>query len=133
MTIYEFMRFSNEEGFDICDQTFDWGNYFGLDFELKEKDIYEMVMEYFARNIEMVNYQKEWFSVCKVSEFIQAHRKAFDMFMKECNGESHQPNSSVSMEDEEFYWLYLATFESLINGNYSDDDYKLLLSLMLNN
>lgn len=131
MTIYEFMQFSNKWGFDISDEVFDWGNYFDVNHYSLEKDSYDVLMIYFANNIEMVKYREDWYSCCKVSEFIQAHRQAFDKFMVECNNERYQPNDEVSMDDEEFYDLYLMTFENLINGNYADEDYELLYNLLL--
>lgn len=56
MKIYEFMKFTNKWGFDIGDETFDWGNYFEVDHYSLEKDSYDVLMVYFANNIEMVNY-----------------------------------------------------------------------------
>lgn len=131
MTILEFMKFSKKDGFDIADEIFDWATYFGFDFDSLEKDSYDVVMTYFANEIEMVNYQENWYSCCKVSEFIQKHRKAFDLFMKEVNNERYQPDEEVTIEDEEFCDLYLATFESLVCGNYADEDYDLLYELLL--
>ena len=131
MKIYEFMKFSNKWGFDIGDEIFDWGNYFAIDNYNTTKDSYDIVMTYFANNIEMVNYNEDWYSCCKVSEFIQSHRKAFDKFMEKCNNKYYQPNDKVSMDDEEFYDLYINTFANLINGNYAEEDYELLYDLLL--
>ena len=133
MTIYEFMKFSNKDGFDISDEIFDWATYFGADLHDTTNDSYNVVMVYFANEIEMVNYNENWYSCCKVSEFIQAHRKAFDKFMKECNNKNYQPNEKITMDDEEFCDLYLSTFENLVCGNYADEDYELLYELLLEN
>ena len=133
MKIYEFMKFSNKWGFDIGDEIFDWGNYFEVDNYNTSKDSYDTLMVYFANNIEMVNYNEDWYSCCKISEFIQAHRKAFDKFMVECNNKYYQPNDKVSMDDEEFFDLYISTFANLINGNYAVEDYELLYELLLEN
>ena len=131
MKIYEFMKFSNKWGFDIGDEIFDWGNYFEIDNYSLTKDSYDVVMVYFANNIEMINYNEDWYSCCKVSEFIQSHRKAFDKFMEKCNSKYYQPNDKVTMDDEEFYDLYINTFANLINGNYAEEDYELLYDLLL--
>ena len=131
MTILEFMKFSNEDGFDIADEIFDWCDYFAINTITTEKDSYDVVMMYFANNIEMVNYRKGWYSSCKISEFIQKHRKAFDEFMRTTNNEHYQPSDEVSIDDEEFYDLYLMTFQNLIDGNYSDSDYERLYDLLL--
>ena len=133
MKIYEFMKFSNKWGFDIGDEVFDWGNYFEVNDGLSSEDFYDVVMVYFANNIEMVNYNEDWYSCCKVSEFIQSHRKAFDKFMEKCNSKYYQPNDKVTMDDEEFYDLYINTFVNLINGNYAEEDYELLYELLLEN
>lgn len=131
MTIYEFMKFSNKDGFDIGDEIFDWATYFGADLHDTTNDSYNVVMVYFANEIEMVNYNEDWYSCCKVSEFIQSHRKAFDKFMVKCNNKNYQPNDKITMDDEEFCDLYLSTFESLVCGNYADEDYELLYELLL--
>lgn len=131
MKIYEFMKFSNKWGFDIGDELFDWGTYFEINHYSTTKDSYDVLMVYFANNIEMVNYNEEWYSCCKVSEFIQSHRNAFDEFMRKCNNERFQPNDEVTIEDEEFFDLYISTFASLINGNYAEEDYELLYDLLI--
>lgn len=131
MKIYEFMKFANSDGFDIADEIFDWCNFFGVDLHKQANSSYDVVMVYFANNIEMVNYRENWYSCCKVSEFIQSHRKAFDKFMRMVNNEQYQPDDTVTIDDEEFYDLYLMTFENLINGNYAEKDYELLYDLLL--
>ena len=133
MKIYDFMKFSDIDGFDIADEIFDWGTHFCIDMHNVAKDSYDVVMTYFANNIEMVNYRQEWYSSCKVSEFIQSHRKAFDKFMRMVNNENYQPNDEITIDDEEFCDLYLSTFESLVCGNYAEEDYELLYELLLEN
>ena len=129
MKIYEFMKFSNKWGFDIGDETFDWGTYFEIDNTTT--DSYDVLMVYFANNIEMLNYKENWYSCCKVSEFIQEHRMAFNKFMEKCNNEYYQPNDEVTMDDEEFFDLYINTFANLVNGNYAEEDYELMYELLL--
>jgi hypothetical protein len=51
--------------------------------------------------------------------------------MKEVNNERYQPDEEVTIDDEEFCDLYLITFESLVCGNYADEDYDLLYELLL--
>ena len=131
MTIYEFMKFSDKDGFDIADEIFDWATYFGADLHDTTNDSYNVVMVYFANEIEMVNYKENWYSCCKVSEFIQKHRMAFDKFMKQANNSAYHPDDEVTIDDEEFCDLYLSTFESLVCGNYADEDYELLYELLL--
>lgn len=131
MTIYEFMKFSDKDGFDISDEIFDWGTYFGIDLHSFAQDSYDVVMVYFANHIEMVQYREGWYSCCKVSEFIQAHRQAFDKFMTAANSEHYQPNDKITIDDEEFCDIYISTFESLVCGNYADEDYELLFDLLM--
>ena len=51
--------------------------------------------------------------------------------MRECNSEYYQPNDKVTMDDEEFYDLYINTFANLINGYYDEEDYELLYDLLI--
>lgn len=137
MKLIEFMEFSDNYGFDIADDIWDWGNYFETprNFKECENDYYNLLMWHFANNIEIVKYQEDWYSICKVSEFIYKNIKAFNKFMNEKNREGYRPNEYEEIEsadDELMVDIYLPTFENLINGNYSDDDYKKLCEYLIN-
>ena len=130
------MEFSDNYGFDIADDIWDWGNYFETPRNFKEckNDYYNLLMWHFANNIEIVKYQQDWYSICKVSEFIYKNIKAFNQFMNEENRDDYRPNEYEeieSVDDGLMVDIYLPTFENLINGNYSDDDYKKLCEYLI--
>ena len=126
-----------DKGFDICDKIWDWGTYFEMpspDIKEEELDYYDKCMRLFALNIEFEKYQKDWYSICNVADFIWDNKKKFDKFFNEVNSEDWQPkNWNINdKEDEEFYDTYLYCFEQLVNGNYSEEDYKRLYEILLN-
>lgn len=135
ITLYETLRLKDFDGFDIADDIFDWGNYFECGESLeKSEDYYDKLMVLFALNIEVVKYQENWYTICKVAEFISKHSKAFTKFMNENNREDYQPKNykgeKITLDNDLFYDLYIMTFESLINGNYCESQYKELYELL---
>ena len=132
-TLYEIFGMMDVEGFDICDDIWDWGIYIGCPRTFKEcgDDYYEKCMLLFCLNIVCKKVQKDWYSICLVSKFIDENRDAFDKFMNEENREEYTPkyyDHKLEIEDpeEDFYDVYMGTMESLIAGNYSDRQYKKL-------
>lgn len=121
------VNFCGKGGLDICDDTWDWGNYFEVDGE--SNDYYDKVMQFFAMNIEVLKYDPTWFTVCDVAGFILKHKSAFDAFMNEVNADDFKPYNNeelCNVDDYVMFEVYIATFQELLNGNYSEDDYKKL-------
>ena len=128
MKFKDAMNFVEKRGCDIGDETWDFGTYFEFDSSSKD-DGYDFVMNYIAENLTINKYREDWYSPCEISEFIMNNKKFFDAFMKECNNEDYQPQE-CGKDDEEFFDIYLSTFEGLVSGNYSDDDYFYLTKLI---
>lgn len=109
---------------DLADDTFDWCNC----YEINEipKDNYDKCMLKFGemRCVDM----NSGYIICDICEYIDQHRKAFDKFMNEENKDCFKPMNydRVEVDEEEFFDLYLTTFESLLNGNYCEEDYEKL-------
>lgn len=132
MTLKEIMDLNNNYGFDICDETFDWGTYFYADFEEEKGDSYNDLMCLFAEEIVCIKYKKDYYSICQVSQFILSYKEAFDRFMNEENNEFYKPKNydNITMNDGDFE-IYLLTFENLIIGNYSNSDYEKLYNYII--
>lgn len=130
MTLYEIISFSG--GFDICDEDWDWGIYF--DFTKDSNDSYDKCMEFMAKNIEVIKLKKDWYSPCKVAEFIGNNLEAFKKFFNEENREGYRPmdyeNADDRASDDGFFEAYMEGMESLIAGNYTDSDYEKLLKYL---
>ena len=137
-TIYDYIKMLGD-GFDIGDNTYDWGTYFGCETDYdKCTDYYDKCMYIFALNIEMLNYSKDWYSTCKVSEFISENINAFETFLNEIYREEYTPRylkahghkvNDMNIDDY-FYDTYLQAFEALVVGNFAESDYKLLFELL---
>ena len=121
------VNFCGKGGLDICDDIWDWGNYFEVDGD--STDYYNKVMQFFAMGIEVLKYEPNWYTVCDVAGFILKNKVAFDNFMNEVNNDNFKPRNNeklCSVDDYVMFEVYIATFQELLNGNYSEDDYKLL-------
>ena len=120
-------------GFDIADDVFDSGVYFDCNIvPVKDEDAYEKVMRWIGENVEVVKFQTEGFTICKITDFIIKNRAVFDEFFNQVHIEEYQPRNfkELTDDDEEFYDIYITPFEGLIVGSYSDRDYELLLTII---
>lgn len=134
--LIDFMEFIAEYGFDITDNYWDWGCYFETPRKLECKDFYDKCMLYFAENITIIKYAKDWYSTCLISDFIMENLEAFNQFMNEENADDYKPinfEPIESIEDDLMIDIYIATFESLICGNYSEKDYEKLYKYLTKN
>lgn len=131
-TLYDALNFVGK-GFDIGDGIFDFGIYF--DYIKNPKNNYEKVIDFFAKNILFERYNVNWYSTCKISDFLYKNKKAFAIFMKNNNKENYQIHniSKITLKCNEMYDIFLPTFESLINGNYAESQYQELFKLLNQN
>lgn len=144
-TLYNAIMMTNGEGFDICDDVWDWGIYFGCpksfeECESKDPDMeydwYEALMLLFALNITCTKIQPKWYSVCLITQFIKDNIDVFRKFFNENNREGYRPmdyeNAEDDTVDDGFYEAYMQPMESLIAGNYSYSDYEELYKALTN-
>lgn len=133
MTLYEIMKLK-QEGFDIADTEWDWGTYVGFIDEDQVEDAYDRFILYFIQNVEIERLNEDWYSPCKVAEFVVKHLNAFKKFFNEENREGYRPmdyeDADNSNEDEGFFEAYMCGIESLLCGNYCEDDYEKLYKLL---
>ena len=145
-SLYEYLKMSSQEDCDICDEIFDWGVNLGYggynSFEEIDKDFnenpeqsgYYKFLLLCCLNIKVIKPQPKWYTICRVSQFIDENRKAFDRFMNEENWDDYCPKNyenKIEIDDELFYDIYLTTFENLCVGNYSDSNYVKLVNYLL--
>ncbi len=129
-SLYEIFGYTNTEGFDICDDVWDWGIYIGCarSFEECGDSYYEKLMLLFCLNINCSKVQADWYSVCNVSTFIKQNLKVFKTFFNKYNREGYRPkdykNADDDNKDDGFYEAYMMPMESLIAGNYCESHYK---------
>lgn len=93
-----------------------------------------------ASKIEFVKYQKDWYSICKITQFIEAYQKQFDEFLNEEYLEEYTPKyickkyniDKITSDDELFYDVYIDLFNGLINGSFGENSYRRLFELLNN-
>lgn len=66
---------------------------------------------------------------CDIEGFIKSNIKVFTDFMEKHNKEEYRPSHYEDMDDELFYDLYIMTFQHLVVGNYSYEEYQDLLDM----
>lgn len=132
-TIADVMKFSDTDSLDIGDEVFDWGE--NIDYIPESNDGYNRVMKYFINNIECIKYSKDWYSTCKVSEFIEKNIDKFNTFLNEAYQEQYQPQNqekqyTIKEDPEEFYDMYMDMMSSLLRGSFATSDYDLLADIL---
>ena len=136
-TLYEALVANKLDGCDICDNDWDWGIYLGIP-EAKSiedcEDAYDKFTLLLALNLKTKGLRSNWYTPCDVSGFIEEHREVFENFFNEENREGYRPmdyeGPLKADEDEGYYEAFMLPMESLIAGNYCDEDYERLVSLL---
>lgn len=137
ITFYEACKFAGMDGADISDRDWDWGIFLGIPEAetIKEcEDGYDRFCLLLALNLHCEGIVRDWYTPCDVCAFIEAHRKTFERFFNEENREGYRPmdyNSPKATEDKGYYEAFMQPMESLIAGNYTDEDYEKLVNLLL--
>lgn len=137
MTLYELFK-DNDNGFDVSDNVFDFGVYYGYDLNEKN-DYFDLLLDYIAKNVEVEKIQLDWYTICGFTKFIEKHQKELDKFLNEYYLEEYTPKYlakkyglskiSVDTDGELFYDIYFEFLEALIIGNVSTNGYEKLYKL----
>lgn len=122
MTLYELVK--KDGGLDIGDNIYDWGNYF--DFSDNDCDDYDRCMVEMAKRIEVVKVNHNWFTTCKITQFLLDNEDVITEFIDSFYDDEYKPQEEIGEDSEEFYDYYIDLFTSLINGGWSDNEYKWL-------
>ena len=125
LSLYDTSIFIDDDCFDICDDIFDYAVAFGVAYDNELNDYYDKVLNYMAHNIICIK-GGGIYKTCKISEFMDSHRKAFDKWMNNNYYESWQPQNLeiATIDDEEFYDIYIDLFNLIVCGNLSEEEYK---------
>jgi hypothetical protein len=135
ISLYQAIMMTNGEGFDIADVDWDWGIYLGIEKDWKgcadetgNPDYYYAFMLFLALNITCKRVNKNWYSPCYVSKFIAENIDVFRDFFNKHNQEGYRPmdyeNGDDPDSDDGFLEAYMTPLESMIAGNYCQEDYK---------
>lgn len=125
LSLYDTSIFIDDDCFDICDGIFDYAVAFSVPYDNELNDYYDKVLNYMAHNIICVKGGGTY-KTCKISEFMDAHRKAFDKWMNNNYDERWQPQNLeiATIDDEEFYDIYIDLFNLIVCGGLSEEAYK---------
>lgn len=128
-----------QDGFDIGDNTFDYGVYFGYSFN--SNDYFDKTLELIASKMDLIKYQPNWYSICDITGFIDKNREVLDEFMSMVYRDEYTPKyicekegiEKIDTDTEEFCDIYIdLLFNDIVIGNLTDSDYKILYDLLKN-
>lgn len=133
----------NDVEYDVCDDGWDWCCCLCF-HKIPEQgsDNYTRFCTWLAKNLELDDPKDcldnfAYYGVtCKVADLMWKHRDVFEPFFNENNKRGYRPKDYDDIdpdEDEGFYEAYMMPLESLIVGNYSEEDYSKLLEALQGN
>ena len=133
----------NDVEYDVCDDGWDWCCCLCFN-KIPEQgsDSYTRFCTWLAKNLELDDPKDcldnfAYYGVtCKVADLMWAHRDVFEPFFNENNKRGYRPKDYGDIDpdaDEGFYEAYMMPLESLIVGNYSEEDYSQLLEALQGN
>lgn len=133
-SIYETLRLVGQNDLDFCDNDWDFGVNMGCENSFEEcHDYYDKFMLLLCLNIKCLKVNTDWYSPCDFVSFFEENKKPIDKFLNEENREGFRPKDYKSLnpkEDSGYYEVYFMSFENLINGNYSENNYEKLYKLL---
>lgn len=133
----------NDVEYDVCDDGWDWCCCLCFP-KIPEQgsDSYTRFCTWLAKNLELDDPKDcldnfAYYGVtCKVADLMWTHRDVFEPFFNENNKRGYRPKDYGDIDpnaDEGFYEAYMMPLESLIVGNYSEEDYAQLLAALQGN
>lgn len=139
ISFWQACKYNNLDGADICDTDWDWGIYLGFPENadsLEEcEDGYDRFCLMLALNLKCKNLRQNWYTPCNVCGFIEAHRQTFEDFFNRKNREGYRPSDYEGPlkadEDDGYYEAFMQPLESMLAGNYCDEDYEELVKMIL--
>ena len=132
-TLYEALHFCGG-GTDICDSDWDLCVYFETsETEEPDEDAYDRFMRVIALNLLIDEPERyvpaDGYPSCRIADFMWENRDIFEPFFNENNRDGYRPEDYDELSpsfDSGFYEAYMMPFESLVVGNYTEEDYDYL-------
>lgn len=140
MQLYDLLKLCND-GFDVCDDVFDFGVYFP--YIESEDDSYDKLLNFIAKRVDVIKYQKDWFTICDFTSFIKKYQVVIDKFLNDEYYEEYTPEYlckkynlkelTIESDSELYYEVYIEDFfKRVVVGGYAEEEYKLLYNKLVN-
>ena len=130
MTLWQLMQMLHNGDLDITGTRWDWGTCMCVDLEPGEdEDYYNKFMRLICMNIKVLKYKPDWYTQTTIEDFMWNNRDIFKPFFNENNRVGYRPKDYKGISpdaDTGFYEAYMEPLESLMVGNYTDEDYEYL-------
>lgn len=127
-TLKEFLEL-RKNGVDVCDSTIECPYCYMEYYEEKDiKDEYDKFIYYIESNVELEQFNPKScvgeIAAVKYLDLLKKDIKVWIKFTDEVNREEYQ-FSNYDDEDDFIENCLCYTLENMLNGNYSENDYKL--------
>ena len=127
MSLYEYMTFADHmDEYDCYDDVFD-AVVAMCPVEEDDLDPWSQVNNWILQNVRFIQRTDSITVVGGFSEFVEKHIEQFKEFTKDRNKEHYM----VRGDDDDSLYAGVLTIDSLIVGNYSDDDYKEFIRIFM--
>lgn len=138
ITLYDLFDLCKLSDVDIADNTYDFMVNFGCHVRKCDcKDFYDKCMRFFATKIECDDFEiGDNIAHCDIVKFINKFIDVFNEFMNRHNREGYRPKDFALVDkddptyDDIFYDIYMNTFNSMVVGNYSEEQYRDLFTAL---
>lgn len=133
ITLYDYAQINDGEiNFDISDDIYDMGEYFGYHIDMAKGDYYDLVMTYLAKHLEIIKLQPNWYTIVAITKFVEEHKKEFLKLAKKVyTKEWYEEFTQAEYESEEYYDTFISLFIDIIRGNLSQNDYGYFNQLLV--
>lgn len=138
ITLYELFTLCGITETDIADNTYDYVVSFSCHLKKGQcHDCYALFMRRIATQIECDKFDIDTPTLahCDIRGFIRKNIDVFIDFMEKNNREEYQPSHYYEdlkggIDDETFYDLFFNTFNCLVVGDYTEEQYEELLKAL---
>lgn len=119
-----------QDGSDTGDNTWDWMCYVDYIPEDAARDNYDIFLIALSKNVKPLRVDRDYV-LCDYTRFLEDHWEAFKKFTQEYNNEMYALQDDDVLDDEDVFDIAFGTLGSLINGGYSQNEYRAFVNDVL--
>lgn len=121
-TIYDYLRMIDDVDTDISDDYMDFYMYVTYTPDDEVKDPYEEFSNYVVKNTPFIRKIDEYSILVSLSTFVKNNWEAFVEFTENNNDDNYKMSAYDDEDDQLEVAMY--TLESMLEGNYAQEDYE---------
>lgn len=130
-TIYDYLQMIDNFHTDVADDYMDFYMYVAYTPDNEVNSPYEEFSNYVIENTPFIRKRNEYSIVGSLSTFIKNNWNAFVEFTENNNDDSYKISTYDDEDDQLEVALY--TLESMLDGNYAQEDYEYFMRTVKEN